>query len=738
MPNVTTVNSIADLKLISGPSNDDSVLLLGYWSPGDGGGGTFIFNSSSSDPYNDGTIIAPSTGTGRWERMVEGVINVRWFGAKGDLTTPDTAAIQNAINASYSTNVTAIYFPDGNYVVDGQIFLYGKTSLFGNSGKSVIRFEGTFGGSVVNKYVFVLGISAKNVINTWTNAYISNLSFVGNPNAQFSYAINTFNVNNVRFENLLFNWTNIDKGAGYGTSIEGLNDAAYSAGPSREFVKIINCEVIHKQDSVGAEGLGQTNCTGLEISGCKIYGVADDSIGIHHCENVVVANNECYSTDGRIYISNSTNVLIEGNYVERIQQQVSGGWIVGGALIMVDMEDADPSSNIKVVNNTFVLPAGMTGANSTYMARFLGVRGLTCCGNIFECNSNVAVSIINIQPKVLGAATLYPVDHVISDNIAKGDYPAPIRENASLATDIVGPIFYSNNNAQYSLIGNKSFIVGQLFGNGAPETVLSAPVGSLYSDKSNGSNNLWLKLTGNGNTGWTQLAILNGSNTFTANQNFSPNLNGSASISTTNSNPGAAADTRTRTSNGTTTLDIIVRGTGYTGTPNAGIISLSGANPLSFYNSGAEKARLLGNGNWIFQNSGTYLDNGNLLQVAGNVSAKQIIGSSSAPTVSAGTGAGTAAIVAISGTNLGGIITITTGTSPIASATVITITYSGSGYNLESYPIISPANSYASALSGNSQVYVAGSATTFIIVSGSSPLLSSTQYIWNYLITGKV
>lgn len=46
-------------------------------------------------------------------------INVQWFGAKGDDTTPDSDAIQRAIDAAvYSTGVSVVYFPPGEYLID--------------------------------------------------------------------------------------------------------------------------------------------------------------------------------------------------------------------------------------------------------------------------------------------------------------------------------------------------------------------------------------------------------------------------------------------------------------------------------------------------------------------------------------------------------------------------------------------------------------------------------------------
>jgi len=94
-----TVATIADLKLISGSSTDASVVsVAGYYAVGDGGGGEFYWSPGSTATDNGGTIIkATAVTTGRWLRIFSGSLSVKWFGAKGDGTTDDSAAFHLAI-----------------------------------------------------------------------------------------------------------------------------------------------------------------------------------------------------------------------------------------------------------------------------------------------------------------------------------------------------------------------------------------------------------------------------------------------------------------------------------------------------------------------------------------------------------------------------------------------------------------------------------------------------------------
>lgn len=95
-----TFDSVAELVQKANPySFHKTVTVLGYYTPGDGGGGTFVVTNTVTGT-NIGTRIYSGTAGLSWERVL--TVDQPWtplmFGARCDLTNDDSAAIQAAVN----------------------------------------------------------------------------------------------------------------------------------------------------------------------------------------------------------------------------------------------------------------------------------------------------------------------------------------------------------------------------------------------------------------------------------------------------------------------------------------------------------------------------------------------------------------------------------------------------------------------------------------------------------------
>jgi hypothetical protein len=125
--------TLAELRALPAPATVYcAALLMGFAAPGDGGGGVFIWSSSSTLPDDTGIVVRPDSApaAGRWLRDMPGWdwtnsqlapsigrVNVKWFGARGDAVSAqvgsdDTNPIQAAIIACGTHGTTVdVFFP---------------------------------------------------------------------------------------------------------------------------------------------------------------------------------------------------------------------------------------------------------------------------------------------------------------------------------------------------------------------------------------------------------------------------------------------------------------------------------------------------------------------------------------------------------------------------------------------------------------------------------------------------
>lgn len=118
------LNTTADLQAAS-IRKARYAITFGSVAAGDGGGGEFYWNASSTDTADGGTIISSNhSSVGRWYRIInESYINIRWFLALGDGNTSDVEPLRNAITACRVREIWTLYLPTGQYALDEQIDL---------------------------------------------------------------------------------------------------------------------------------------------------------------------------------------------------------------------------------------------------------------------------------------------------------------------------------------------------------------------------------------------------------------------------------------------------------------------------------------------------------------------------------------------------------------------------------------------------------------------------------------
>jgi len=104
-----------------------------------------------------------------------------------------------------------------------------------------------------------------------------------------------------------------------------------------------------------------------------------------------------------------------------------------------------------------------------------------------------------------------------------------------------------------------------------------------------------------------------------------------------------------------------------------------------------------------------------------------------------GAGSGSPSLVLAPGSkDSAGVITITTGTKPVANNRLLRLTYR-TPYESTAFAMLQPGNRAAAALSSNVQIYMNAQASTanyFEVWTGSQGLAASTQYSWIYQVIG--
>ncbi|WP_372006306.1 glycosyl hydrolase family 28-related protein [Tistrella mobilis] len=150
-------NTISDLKALAVTSSGMEVEVLGYHAVADGGGGLFAWRAGATATDDGGLWIESTVATGGlWQRIVDSAapVSVRWWGARGDGSTDDTAAIQAALDAGFS----AVHLPTGTYPVSATLTVPAGTIVTGdgsgafrpaNARTTIVKTNGDTAGDAV-------------------------------------------------------------------------------------------------------------------------------------------------------------------------------------------------------------------------------------------------------------------------------------------------------------------------------------------------------------------------------------------------------------------------------------------------------------------------------------------------------------------------------------------------------------------------------------------------------------
>lgn len=129
-------DTIGLMKGYTSPVAGEEIIVAGYHSVADGGGGTFIWVAGTLSAYDEGIHFESTGATGYYQRLYSGDVQARWFGTYGNGTNDDAPALNKAI--SYCIDKGLNLHLDGNFTVYTSL----EASRFVNS--SVAGYEEYF------------------------------------------------------------------------------------------------------------------------------------------------------------------------------------------------------------------------------------------------------------------------------------------------------------------------------------------------------------------------------------------------------------------------------------------------------------------------------------------------------------------------------------------------------------------------------------------------------------------
>ena len=253
----------------------------GTWAVGD-----IIYDTAPSAGGNIGWVCTTAGTPGTWEGFGDTTINVKAFGATGDGTTDDRAAIQSAIDAADAAGGGEVFFPPGTYS---------------------IKTDATYVTVNLKANVSLVGVGEASILKRDDDAKTD------------SHVLTIANVSNVRISHLYFD----------GNSAQQVSTGAeimLVANPTPiENIVISECSFNDfKGAGVQVNGSEKQNASGVRITGCRFISTA----ALKHfvfanwkAPHIEIVDNyfdgtSSDATANSIWVGNESNdALISGNYI---------------------------------------------------------------------------------------------------------------------------------------------------------------------------------------------------------------------------------------------------------------------------------------------------------------------------------------------------------------------------------------------------------------------------------------
>lgn len=247
-------------------------------------------------------LITDAAGAPTWQDV--GGLSVVLYGAVGNGSTDDAAAIQSAVTAGNA------YFPPGTYLCKTTILIPSNRKIFGSGNASVIKFDNTFVGTAVawqtgggNVY---LGFANSNYVASGANAgiEISSLAFLTTSSVTGTSGFHCIHMRNTT--NWKIHHNSFDGGNGAGDAVSGTLGVDFQISNNRAVGFTNACYDVWDAPTYGviSGNVGHTYIggAGIFVNGMTTNGSVAAGFNVAVTGNTIVAGGGAANGQG-IYIA---------------------------------------------------------------------------------------------------------------------------------------------------------------------------------------------------------------------------------------------------------------------------------------------------------------------------------------------------------------------------------------------------------------------------------------------------
>lgn len=346
--------------------------------------GDRVDNATPSAGSPIGWVCVAAGTPGTWAPIDADVIDVRAFGAKGDNSTDNTAAL-NAAFAAATAAKRPLYLPTGTYLAGTGLTVTSDLIIVGDGPSTVIKPTSGYAAST-----FVTMASRSNV-------RVERLKFDFGSNVNITLGVFLQQCTNVVFSDVTF--VNINKAGGAALWLKSVTD-----------VEVVRCEVATSTRGIVIAGDATTgiskrvNITRNKVHDCGEYGIYVFGVTSFMTEFVSIEDNDVWNITGAnprypIYFAGPNgqyhrHAKVRGNRVTGNGSSYTAGTGTADGIAVYHLQDG-------VVTDNMVSLGGDCGIATDWSIRTV------IAGNVSHDNNSHGIAVYNSTDVVVSGNVAY-------------------------------------------------------------------------------------------------------------------------------------------------------------------------------------------------------------------------------------------------------------------------------------------------------------------------------------------